>query len=178
MSGPTTFTQFGPDPPLSDLPQAFQACVEDPASSPNCDATVGSAAAGQGYCSQPAYAQTTYCACVNNAIPCPMVAAAACANSAFAYAPTTMQAPGGQAYLRCKGQPICVNIVEVGGSQNIVTGITQQCGLITDVQNLISTSPLLAALTFILIVMIAVLLSLRTTPAGRAPPPPPPGIFP
>ncbi len=178
MSSQTTFTQFGPDPPLSQLPQAFQTCLPPNAPSANCDNVVGSLATGQGYCSQPQYDQTTYCACVNNAIPCPMVAAAACANSAFAYVPTAMQAPNGQAYQRCKGQPICVNIVEIGGSQNIVSGITQQCGIITNIQNIVSANPTLAILAFLLFITLIVLMSIRTGGTPRAtPPPPPPGTF-
>lgn len=177
MSAPTEYTQFGPDTPISELPANLRACLPPNAPSGKCDATIGSLESGQGYCSQSPYDKMTYCSCVNNAIPCPMVAAAACANSAFAYSTTEMQAPDGQAYAACKGQPICVNIVEVGGSQNVVTGITQQCGVIQNVQNIISASPTLAAVAFILVIMLIVMMAMRVEDDGRFPPPPPPGIF-
>jgi hypothetical protein len=184
MSAQTTFTQFGPDPPFASLPEAFQKCLPPNAQTVTTDGVIGSLASGQGYCSQTTpdprypgsapYAQSTYCACVNNAIPCPMVAAAACANSAFAYLPTRMTPPSGSAYAVCKDRPICINIVEVGGNQNIVSGITQQCGVIQNIQNVIQTSPTLAALAFLLFITLVVLLSMRTGTGGRRATPPPP----
>jgi hypothetical protein len=189
MSDPTTFTQFGPDPPIATLPQAFRRCLSPNAASAGCDGSIGSLQSGSGYCAVTTpdprypgtapYAQSTYCACVNNAIPCPMVAAAACANSAFAYAPTKMTPPDGAAYAACKGQPICVNLIEVGGNQNVVSGITQQCGVIQNIQNIISTNPALAVLAFLLFVTLVVLLSMKTGGPGQrgVAPPPPPGMF-
>lgn len=155
--GQITFTQFGPDPPLDALPKKFRACVEKPGTAA-CDALVGSAASGQGYCSRPAYAQTTYCACVNNAIPCAGIAAAACVNSEFAYLPTAMRAPDGQKYLECMATPICVNVFEVGGNQNVVQNIKQECGPITNITNIINTNPVLAVLVFVLVVALVVLM--------------------
>ena len=177
MSG-QRFVQFGPDVPRRALPPAFAACLppdNDP--SPACDAIVGDTAHG-GYCSEAPYRTMGYCACVNNAIGCPMIAAAACANSAFAYRPTAMQAPAGQDYQSCKGVTICNNIANVYGSQNIVSGITQECGVITNLTNIVKTNPVFAALTFLLVVALAVLLATRPgRRAGRAPPPPPPGVL-
>jgi hypothetical protein len=174
----TTFTRFGPDPLLSSLPKAFQACLQG-SPGPSCDALVGSLAQGSGFCAEPEYAQTTFCACVNNAIPCPTVAAAACANSAFAYAPTDMRPPSGRTFLRCKSQPICVDLVEVGGGQNVVSGVTQQCGAITNVRRVLSASPALAALAFFAFLTLVALAVGAFTPtaARRPPPPPPPGLF-
>jgi hypothetical protein len=168
-----TFAQFGPDPPLSTLPSDFLACLTTPASL-DCDNIVGKAGSGNGYCAQGAYQQTTYCACVNNVIPCPMVAAAACANSAFAYTPTKMTPPNGEAYLACKGQPICINLVAVGGNQNVVSGITQECGTIEKITDTIAASPSLAAIAFVLLVMLVILLSVRPEDAGPGGPGAPP----
>ena len=183
--------QFGPDAPLSNLPVEFRACLPpntlSPAQQASCDTAVGSMASGIGYCSEAPYNTMTYCACVNNAIPCPMIAAAACVNSAFSYRPSDMLAPNGQSYLDCKGTPICVNIVEVGGSQNVVSGITQECGVIQNITNVISTNPPLAVLAIILFIMLVILLSMRSEDGGGGsgrggrgrplPPPPPPNIF-
>ena len=138
---------------------------------------VGSLASGQGYCSQAPWANMTYCACVNNAIPCPMMASSACANSAFAFKPTNMLPPNGVSYGECKNASICVNVVEVGGSQNVVSNITQECGVIQNVQNLVNTSPMLAAITFILIIVLIILLAMKTEGGEHALYPPPPPDF-
>jgi len=177
MSG-QRYVQFGPDAPLSSLPKDFAACLPpNNAPSAACDGIVGDSSHG-GYCSEAPYNTMSYCACVNNAIGCPMIAAAACANSAFAYRQTAMQAPNGQAYQDCKNVTICNNIIDVYGSQNIVSGVTQECGVITNIQNIISTNPTLAVLAFLLFIMLVVLLSMRTDGGKRlAPPPPPPGTF-
>ncbi len=178
MSGaPTTFVQFGPDPPIDSLPAAFQACLPPNAPSSSCDAIIGSLQEGTGFCSDSHYAQTTFCSCVNNAIPCPMLAAAACANSAFSYVTSRQTPPDGEAYVTCKGQPICVNIVEVGGNQNVVSGITQECGTITNIENTVSANPTLAAITFIICIILIILATARTDSGRELPLPPPPGII-
>jgi hypothetical protein len=167
MAAPSGFTRFGPDPHLDDLEPAFKACLNDTlsaASRRNCDELVGQWG-GSGFCSQPKYAQTTYCACVNNLIPCPMVAAAACANAAFSYRTSRMQ-EGGIEYKECKGQPICVNLVEIGGSQNVVGGITQQCGTIQNIKNLYTANPKLAVIFFILLVALIITMSMKTDDLG------------
>jgi hypothetical protein len=102
-----------------------------------------------------------------------MIAAAACVNSAFSYTPTRMT-PDGEAFLQCKGQPICINLVEVGGSQNVVDGITQQCGTIQNIKNVISTSPPLAMLTAFLFIVLLVLLSMQSSGKTRGLIPPAP----
>ncbi|MFA6166973.1 MAG: hypothetical protein WC700_10170 [Gemmatimonadaceae bacterium] len=168
--GQTTFTQFGPDPPLEDLPKHFRACIEKPGT-PGCDALVGSAASGNGYCSRSQYAQTTYCACVNNAIPCAGVVAAACVNSEFAYRPTAIRAPAGEDYLACKNLPICINVVEVGGNQNVVQNIKQECGPITNITNIINANPTLAILVFVLVVALVILMRMSVSDDNGAPPP-------
>ena len=177
MNGQTTFTQFGPDPPLAGL--SFAGCLPPNPPSVACDNLMGSAQHGSGICADSSYAKTTYCACINNAIPCPMVAAAACANSAFAYLPTNQLPPNGTEFLACKDRQICVNLVEVGGSQNVVSGITQQCGPITNIYNSIKANPTLAILAFLLFILLVVLMSMRTGDTGKrsTPPPPPAGLF-
>lgn len=189
---PTTFTEFGPDVSLGSLPPDFRACLPPNPATPECDQVVRSLAAGQGYCgnrdgsgnpTSANYGQMTYCACVNNAISCPEFTSAACANSAFAYKPyawAVENAGGESQYSSCEDTPICVNILEVGGDQNVVSGLTQQCGTFQTVQLVIGTNPALAALAFILIVVIVVLLLARTDDtrgARRYPPPPPPGLL-
>jgi len=132
-------------------------------------------ASGNGYCSVDRYSRMTYCSCVNNAIPCPMDAAASCANSAFAYRPSNMIAPNGQAFKACKDATICVNIVEVGGSQNVVTGISQECGAIQNVRNIINSNPILAGIALILIIILVFLVLSRSS--DDVLPPMPPGLF-
>jgi hypothetical protein len=172
---PGVITQFGPDAPITSLPSDFQACLSGTAPpSVSCDALVGSMQSGQGYCAAPPYRTMTYCACVNNAIPCPMIAASACANSALAYAPTSMLPPsavnpgGGREYQACKGQAICVNLVEVGGNQNVVSGITQQCGVFQNIQNVLKLSPQLAGMIIVLFIILVIVASIRTEPDGGA----------
>lgn len=188
----TTYTEFGPDVPPAELPPDFLECLPPAAPSTACDLTVGSLASGLGYCGQvdpasgeaitsPVYAQMTYCACVNNAAPCPEYTSAVCANSAFAYRPHAWYASPsqGESYdANCQNTPICVNLVEVGGDQNVVSGLTQQCGTFETLQLVIGANPALALVAFFLILVIAGLLLARTErPRGKLPPPPTPGLL-
>jgi hypothetical protein len=177
MSDQNTYTQFGPDAPIEALNTDFSKClppniltVKEQA---DCDKIVGSKASGSGFCSATnfGYDRMTYCACVNSAIPCPMLASAACANSANAYMPSKML-PTGAAFAECKDARICVNIVEVGGSQNIVSGITQECGAIQNVENIINTNRALAVIVFILIIILVILIAMRPEDSAMLPPPP------
>lgn len=202
MTTVKTYTEFGPDIPLSELPPDFSACLPPNPSSPDCDSTVGSLQSGLGYCScdcdsggdtppsasacppgtcdGKSYAHMTYCACVNNAASCPQLSSAPCANSAFAYQPWgwSNTKKGDSTYdEECATTPICVNIVEVGGDQNVVNDLTQQCGTFETVQIIIGTNPALAALALFLVLVILGLLLARTDrPESRLPPPPPPGL--
>ena len=86
---------------------------------------------------------------------------ASCSNSAFAYR-TTRQSS--QSTESCP--PICVNIVDLGaGNQNVVQGLTQQCGTITNVTNILKTNPFLAVLTFILVMVLFIVMSSNTDSA-------------
>lgn len=165
----TRFYQFGPDPAFSTLPAAFQACINAPSAS--CDSAVGSADAHSGFCSGP-YAQSTYCACVNNVIPCPMKAAAACANAEFAYLPTAMM-PGGRENAECASAQICVNSIEVGGSQNVVWDATQECGNTQVLNHFLTSNPTYSVLVFVLLLamLVVAILPAPRPRAGRAAPP-------
>ena len=176
MSAQTTWTSFGPDPPPSTLPAPAQACLIPVSSSPACDAFIGSAAQGSGFCALDEYKQTTYCACVNNAVACPQYAMASCANAAFAYRPAAWYAKTGAGHDSpsendsCKSAPICVNLVEIGGEQNLVSGITQQCGTITNITNILKTNPTLAILAAVLLIMLIVVMSIHTDADSKLPP--------
>ena len=151
MAAQTAFASFGPDIAFAGLPPSFQACLS--ANPPGgCDATVGSLAAASGWCSQPAYARTTYCACVNNSSSCPAVAAAACANSAVAYQTQAMKGPAGREFLACRGRVLCNNVVVANGAQN-TTSVVQNCGAASgpQVANLVKSKPHLAAIFLVLL---------------------------
>jgi hypothetical protein len=179
----TRWTTFGPDPPLSSLGVTAQQCLTPGASSAACDKYIGSADSKNGFCALDNYKTTTYCACVNNASPCPQFSMASCANAAYAYKPhwwyepPTPGAPTPDT--KCSTAPICVNLVEVGGGQNVVSGITQQCGTIKNISNVLKTNPTLAVLTFLLFITLIVVMSLHADSGGKrsTPPPPPPGLF-
>ena len=182
LMGDTRWVSFGPDMPLAELPEAMRNCLTNQATQ-ECDNIIGNADQGQGYCSDPLYKRTTYCACVNNKIGCAQYAMASCANSAYAYKPWNWYrpTPGGKSYdSECSTKPICVNIVEVEGGQNIMPNVNQQCGTITNITNVLSTNPTLAALSFILFLAFIYVMSIRTdSPSGskRQPPPPPDDMF-
>ena len=162
---PTTWTTFGPDLPPSALPLDLQACLPPNQPTEACDALVGSAALGYGYCAEPAYQRMTYCACVNNAVGCPEYAMASCANSAFSYRPWAWYQPGpaGQPSRdqMCEKAPICVDLVEVGGSQNVVSDITQQCGAVTNLSKRLGGNPALVVLALVLLITLVAVLSAR-----------------
>jgi hypothetical protein len=103
---------------------------------------------------------------------------ASCANAAYAYKPYWWYqppAPGAPTpNAACSAAPICVNLVEVGGEQNVVSGVTQQCGTITNITNVLKANPALAALTLLLFVALAVVMAIRADPARLVMPPPPP----
>jgi len=190
-----TYTEFGPDVPLSELPPAFAACLPPAASSTDCDQIVGSSAAKLGYCScdcadgedrcpamcgGQSYARMTYCACVNNSSTCPQLSSASCANSAFAYRPWFWSnAESGETYNEmCENTPICINILDVEGDQDVVKDLTQQCGTFQTVQIIVGTNPVLAAVAFLLVlVIVGLLLAPTDRPESRVPPPPPPGLL-
>lgn len=163
---PRRFLEFGPDPPPEavrrDHPEAA-ACLP-PARDPPaaCDAAVGSLESGAGLCADPAYARTTLCACVNNALPCPTAQSAACANAPSAYVPTRMR-PGAREFELCARRPLCVSLLAVDGDHNLVEG-TQVCGEVRTTELTLAANPALALLLFAALVAFAVA---ATTPGAR-----------
>lgn len=153
----STYIDFSNDVPLSTLPSDFSKCLENP--SVACDAIVGSTTLGSGYCNDSQYEQTTYCACVNNSLPCPSITSTICSNFEYAYTPTTMMPPSGLDYIKCKSQPLCINLAEIGGSQNVVTSINQQCGVITNATNFIVLHPYFMVFLVILLIVISIIIN-------------------
>ena len=170
-----TWTTFGPDPPLSALPPDFVGCLPPNKPSQACDGIVGSSTEGAGYCASAPYNRTTYCACVNNSVACPGFSMTSCSNSAYAYQPWAwfQKSVGGgpSKNEQCAASPICVNLVEVGGSQNVVSGVTQQCGTVENITKVLKEDPVLSALAFLLIIAFIVVLSMRADDNGEDAPP-------
>lgn len=167
---PRGFVRFGGnDPPLDRLPPAVRDCVTgecqrragaDAARAAACDATMSA------FCAQTDNAQTTYCACINAAVPGAACYFAPCTNSAFAYRlsgrpPLTGACPS--------VETVCVQVMDVRGSNSIVRNLTQSCGPQFSVNGVLASNKLLTLITFVLVVA---LVYLALVPA-RAPPPPP-----
>jgi hypothetical protein len=166
MTTQKTWTTFGPDAPLASLPKEFEQCLPPNKASQSCDAIVGSAVTGQGYCSQPAYQNMTYCSCVNNAVACPEFTMVSCANGDYSYKPWIWdqpQASGLSINQNCQKNPICVNVVEAGGADNVLSNVNQNCGGST------TTAPSLLYIYIILVVMFVIIIGLviRSTKKSR-----------
>lgn len=180
----TSNTSFGPDIPVASLPRDIRQCTTGEsasvyqcatgnASTECCDEIMGSLSSSQGWCADPLNAAQTYCACTN----APALGANAacffspCANNAFAY---QTRAQRDTASHCPPGTVICSQILEIGGKDNVVSNITMQCGIITNVSNIIKASPYLAVLLFVLILTLVMVIAMRPDDAGmRAPPLPP-----
>lgn len=174
-SGPgvTGYTYFTPGVPKGLLPADFKWCMDNPSAA--CDVVVGGLTDATGYCSTPAFAQTTYCACVNNALPCPARTSAQCLN-AGAYLPWAMTA--GPAADRCRSVPICISTAVVNGDHDILSNLVQECGPVAGpgpapgagpgaVAPSLSTTPAwLLVLVFVMLVLIVELLVLSEGGAG------------
>lgn len=156
------YYQFGPDP-LTPPPADFLACLQG-APTAACDATVGNVFAGTGYCATDTYKTSTYCACVNSALPCPAVTSTVCTSSPNAYHATSMVA-GAVEFENCLVTPICLNVVAVGGSQNVVEA-SQSCGPGETIANAARARPAYAAAFVVLLV--ALLLAVATRPESGA----------
>ena len=178
MAAAQVITMFGPDESPYSLPADVQACVMGDQSTGACDATMGSSQSGLGWCARGGNASQTYCACVNAPTPAAACFFAPCTNNAFAYIPTKqrdmIRNANGQS---CpSGTVICNQIFQVGGSNNVVSNISQQCGIITNVTNVIKASPYLAVLLFVLILLLVMVISMKPDDAGSRPPPLPPSL--
>lgn len=114
--------QFGRgDPPVARLPSDFRECVLASAaksSSAACDAAVGSRVAGFGFCAQPEYADSTYCACVNADLQKPQCVFRPCADSLQAFKPTAMQTK-----TLCPSTINCASVRGMGGETNVAAGV-------------------------------------------------------
>lgn len=170
MSGnPTTWNKFGPDDPISTLPQQMRACLPPNKPTPACDLLIGNAASGQPdqFCANDRFKTMTYCACVNNSVgKCPQFMAA-CGNSAYSYKPSYLFLEDGVTssnHNDCNNSPFCANIVDINGDHNVISGITQQCGNISYIQSAIKSNPLLAFLAITLLIMIILVMMSGTAP--------------
>ena len=158
-----TITSFGPDAPLSSLPAKIKACVTGNASTADCD-DIMTAACAEGS----PYEAQTYCACMNAPTPAAACFFAPCTNNAFAYViqkqRDMVENKNGQT---CPANAIiCNQILEVGGSDNVVSGNTMQCGIITNVQNIIKASPYLAVLLIVLVLLLVMVIAMKPDDAG------------
>lgn len=151
------YYQFGPDP--ATVPPDFLACLQGAPTSA-CDGVVGSVFSGAGYCAVDPYKTSTYCACVNSALPCPAVTSTVCTSSPHAYHATSMVA-GAVEFENCLVTPICLNVVAVGGTQNVVEA-SQSCGPGETLANAARARPAYAAAFVVLLV--ALLLAVATRP--------------
>jgi len=156
----TTFVKFGPDTQLpSTLDQRILKCIHDKRSSAYCDAIIGSKATGSGFCSKSPWDRMTYCACVNNALPCPHITTTTCSNSNSAYVPTQL-AENGREYNTCKDREICTNVLNVEGHYDVLSDIVQDCGPATNVTNVLASTPIIGVLLiFIILLLVSILIS-------------------
>lgn len=165
----TTWTQFGPDPMLTSLPSDMQNCLTT-TPTPACDVIMGSAPSGQGHCANAMYAQTTYCSCVNNSMPCPQTTMAVCANTAYAYKPASWSvadANGVSTDENCRVANLCFNLVDVNGASNVVSSVNQSCGgganqSSNKIIQVVSTNPILSFLLFFMIIVLLIVISIHT----------------
>jgi hypothetical protein len=125
----TSYVDFTTTTALDDLPSNFKAAVTRSSMGTNTvddDALIGSAGSGCGYCSQADYAQQTYCACVNSAAANPECVVASCANEAYAYKTIDMHKVLDNASRLCPNEVTCIQVMAMGGSKNVASGITQE----------------------------------------------------
>jgi len=198
----TSYTNFGTnDPPLKDLPADFRAAIE---SSISCevkqyqssdgkggcnvpayyasgfDDIIGSARYGYGYCANPLYRQTTYCACVNAPIDNPMCFFKPCNGSENAFKPSTTQAKISNLNKNCPQENVvnCTQVFEMGGSDNVASRVTQiqNCGVVNNFVTNIQTHPVLAIVVLILLLSVIMLVSGPRHSANRGVLLPPPDM--
>lgn len=162
------YAVFADGPPLGSLPLSVQGCL-GPNPDPRCDAWMGDYTLRGSFCAMPEMAGTAYCACVNNAAPCPMLNSPACSNGTFAYVPKRML-PGGAEYGACKGANFCVNIAEALGNDDVISNVSQSCTAGTVVQTALKNHPALVALVCLALTLLVLLAQGRGAPrAPRAP---------
>lgn len=162
MADRHTFVRFGgSDPPLGALDQRVRACVTASASpTAACDDVMAE------FCSQPANAQTSYCACINSAVPAAGCYFAPCTNSAYAYQLSTRAPHGGRT---CPPvETVCVQAMDVNASDSVVRYLSQTCGGAGSTPA--RPNRLLVVWTFLLLFALVFLLGVRphapTPPSG------------
>lgn len=155
-------TFSGMSPPIDQLPADFQAALahsQAGTSTPADDAVIGSALAGSGYCAGSAFAHQLYCACVNAPVADPECVFAPCANYTAAYKTSQMQKVLADADQNCPATVDCTQVFEMGGDDNVATGISQSmdCGnVVSTIMTSIGDHPVVA---LILVVLTALLVS-------------------
>jgi hypothetical protein len=129
------------------------------------DLAMGSAATGRGYCADPAYAQQIYCACVNAPVPNPECIFRFCSNfggTQGSYKPTYMQTVINDASTKCPQEVNCTQVYQMGGSDNIASGVSQtmNCGgVVNNMITNIQAHPFLAIVVLVLILSVVMLVS-------------------
>jgi len=92
---------------------------------------------------------------------------AVCANTAFAYKPYAWSEGTPSLNSECRSAPVCINMIEVGGSQNIANNVKQSCNLgeatANAAGNAAMNAPYLFVLLLVLFVLLAVVASIHTT---------------
>jgi hypothetical protein len=159
----TTFS--GATPPVDQLPAAFKTAILNSQTgkvSAADDAVVGSLLRGSGYCASDEFKDQLYCACVNVPFANPECIFAPCANYGLAYKNSTMQGVVADRETNCPSTVNCYQILNMGGSKNIATGVSQtmNCGgvvetFITNIQ----AHPFLAIVVLVLILSVVMLVS-------------------
>ena len=145
----TQYQVFTPAPTNATLPTGVQDCINTPSAS--CDTQViGSTIIGTGMCSSAAWAQTGYCACVNNTLPCATLTSPYCTNNPIAYKPFT-PSPA------CTEAQLCVNALDTGtGSGNVLGNIVQSC---SNVQPSTTNYPLMILIFIIIAIIISLIIN-------------------
>ena len=166
-----TSINFGSTPSINsisttDYPKVPNCLTGTP--SADCDEAIGDIYTTNTFCSDPAYQYTTFCACVNNSVPCPQTTMAACANTAYAYKPYawTQSINGGPSQDdECKAINNCVNILEAGGTSNLVSGVSQVCGSTapnSSVYNTLFSNPAVSLSLLFMIILLCIVIFIHT----------------
>jgi len=170
-----------PGPSLTEIkeidPAAYRALINSQKGEQTIDDdnAMGSLCHQDGFCANPDYSMSQYCACVNSAVPWPACALGACNANEYAYKPTDQQA--WLTTQQCpSGLVICQNIAEYGGSGN-VSDLYQNfnCGgVVNNFSNNILAHPYLSIFILVLVMFLMVLIVRPSTtrkPSAFLPPP-------
>ena len=147
------------------------------------DDVVGSASSGYGYCYDPKYRAMGYCACVNSTAPNAECVFGPCTNGANAFMPSRMLSTMTDAKNNCPQEVNCQQIFQMGGTDNIASGVTQSqnCGgVVNNIITNIKSNPIIAVVVFIMIISIVMFISEESAKSKKSPKtlPPPQLVFP